>query len=91
VDTIDIIDTVMSVPTTPLTSTDPTPITAMQLRRGSGKLLDRVFYKSERFVVQKAGEPRAVIVPLREYREMQRRKAEAKKRFFATAEEPHSF
>lgn len=73
----------MSNPVPQTTITDPiSTVTAMQLRRGSGKLLDRVFYKGERFVVQKAGEDRAVIVPLREYWEMKRLKAEAKKRLF---------
>lgn len=78
----------MTIIPTQTTSIDPSnTITAMQLRRTSGKLLDRVFYKGERFVIEKAGEPRAAIVPLREFEEMKRLKAEAKKRLFAMTDE----
>ena len=62
-------------------------ITAVQARKQFGQLLDKAYYRRESFVVARAGEPRAVIVPLPEYADMQRRKQEAKERFFAMTDE----
>jgi prevent-host-death family protein len=59
-----------------------TTITAMDLRRQPGRWLDRVYYRNESFLVQRAGKPKAMLVPLREYQEIQRRKTEARTRLF---------
>jgi prevent-host-death family protein len=59
----------------------------MKFRTQVGTVLDRVFYRGERFIVEKAGEPRAVIVPVREYEEMLRRKQAAKERFWKMTQE----
>jgi prevent-host-death family protein len=64
-----------------------TTITAMDLRRQPGRLLDRVYYRNESFLVERAGKPKAVLVPLREYREIQRRKTEARKLLFQVIDE----
>lgn len=59
----------------------------MELRNQPGTVLDRVFYRNESFVVEKAGEPRAAIVPVREYERMQKRRREARERVFAMMDE----
>lgn len=43
----------------------PITITASQLRKSPGQFLDRVFYRSESFVVERAGKPMAVIGPVK--------------------------
>lgn len=60
-----------------------TNIPMMKFRSEPGSVFDRVFYRKETFIIEKSGEPRAVIVPMREYKDMQRRKREAKTRLFA--------
>lgn len=59
-----------------------TTISAVQARKQFGRLLDKTFYRGESFVVERSGEPRAVIVPLQEYNEMKRRQNDAKNRLF---------
>lgn len=41
----------------------PITITATQLRKSPGQFLDRVYYRGESFVVERAGKPMAVIGP----------------------------
>ncbi len=59
-----------------------TTIPMMKFRSEPGSVFDRVFYRKEVIIIEKSGEPRAVIVPVREYEEMKRRKDAAKARFF---------
>ena len=63
--------TLISVMTDTATATDtppntPTPITitATQLRKSPGQFLDRVYYRGESFVVERAGKPMVVIGPI---------------------------
>jgi len=49
---------------TPATTITPITITASQLRKSPGQFLDRVFYRGESFVVERAGKPMAVIGPI---------------------------
>ena len=49
-------------------------ISAMDLRKEPGRFLDRVSYRGESFLIERAGEPKAVLVPVRDYREMKRLK-----------------
>jgi len=65
------IATLISVMTDTTAATDTLPnaitpitITATQLRKSPGQFLDRVFYRGERFVVERAGKPMAVIGPV---------------------------
>lgn len=43
-------------------------ISAMELRSNPGSLLDRVDYLKESFIIERAGKPKAVLVPLSLYR-----------------------
>jgi prevent-host-death family protein len=55
-----------------------TTISAMDLRREPRRVLDQVYYQGRRFIVERAGEPKAVLVPLREFEQMERGKREAR-------------
>jgi len=57
-------------------------ISAMDLRSQPGTILDNVYYRKTSIVVERAGSPRAVIVPVSEYQEFLRMKRETKERFF---------
>ena len=50
---------------TPTNTTTPITITATQLRKSPGQFLNRVFYRGESFVVERAGKPMAVIGPVK--------------------------
>lgn len=49
---------------TPPNTIIPINITASQLRKSPGQFLDRVFYRGESFVVERAGKPMAIIGPV---------------------------
>lgn len=59
----------------------------MKFRSEPGSVFDRVFYRNETIIVEKSGEPRAVILPMRDYEEIQRRKREAKARLLDMIQE----
>lgn len=62
-------------------------ISAMDFRKQPGQFLDRVSYRNESFVIERAGEPKAVLVPVRDYQEMKRSKQAAKDRFYAMTQD----
>jgi prevent-host-death family protein len=64
-----------------------TNVNMMKLRNEPGSVIDRVFYRNESFIVEKSGEERAAIVPVREYKEMQRRRQQAKDNFWIMTQE----
>jgi len=49
---------------TTISPTAPITITASELRKSPGQFLDRVFYRGESFVVERAGKPMALIGPV---------------------------
>jgi prevent-host-death family protein len=63
-----------------------TTIPMMKFRSEPGSVFDRVFYRKEAIIIEKSGEPRAVIVPVREYEEMERRKKLAREKFWMMTE-----
>ena len=54
-------------------------ISALDARRKLGQLLEEVFYQGNQFIVERAGKPMAVIVPISQYRQWK----EHRERFFA--------
>jgi len=59
----------------------------MDLRRDSGALLDRADYRRESFVIERAGKPKAVLIPFSEFEQLQRIRQEAQDRYFASVDE----
>lgn len=64
-------------------------ISAMDLRKEAGRLLDLVELRGETFVVERSGRPKAALVPIQELEQMNRMKAEAKERLFEMMDELH--
>jgi len=58
-------------------------ISALDARRKLGQLLEEVFYQGNQFIVERAGKPMAVVVPISQYRQWK----EKRERFFALIDE----
>jgi prevent-host-death family protein len=58
-------------------------VNAVQARQQLGRLLEEVFYQSQRVIIERAGRPMAVLVPLEQYRQWQ----EQRTAFFAMVDE----
>jgi len=63
-----------------LTQTKTLSISAMDLRREPGTYLDRVDLRSESFIVERAGKPKAVLISLQEFKQIERFRAAARAR-----------
>lgn len=50
-------------------------VNALQVRKNLGELINEVFYRQERFLIERHGTPVAAIVPVRELEELERREA----------------
>jgi len=59
-------------------------IGAWEARRKFGQIIEEAFYKKDSFVVERAGRPMAVIVPVEDYHKWQRL---AKERIFIMLDE----
>lgn len=57
-------------------------ISAMELRSNPGTVLDRVDYKNESLIIERAGKPKAAIIPINQYNELQRIRQESRDRLF---------
>ncbi len=80
--------TIVAIMPTPIQrDTGTTTITAMDLRREPGKWLDMVDYRNQSFVIQRAGRPKAAMIPFREYEQVRRVRKEARERFWAMTQE----
>jgi len=58
-------------------------VNAVQARQQLGRLLEEVFYQSQRVIIERAGRPMDVLVPLGQYRQWQ----EQRMAFFAMVDE----
>lgn len=70
-----------------ITTDSKKTITMMELRSKPGTVLDNVFYRNDNFVVEKAGEPRAVIVSISDYEQLKKARVEARRRFMERTQE----
>ena len=58
-------------------------VSAIEARKGLGKLLEEVYYRGDQFVIERAGRPMAAVVPLWQLEEWQKRQ----ERFFGAVDE----
>jgi prevent-host-death family protein len=54
-------------------------INAGKARVNFGQMLDEVYYKGEQFIIERAGKPRAALVPLSQLEVLQKRTAPSPK------------
>jgi len=53
-------------------------INALKARQNFGQMLEEVYYKGDRFVIERAGKPMAAVVPLWQLEELQKHSGPAK-------------
>ena len=58
-------------------------VNAVQARKQFGRLLEEVYYQGRRVIIERAGKPMAVLVPLEQYAQWQ----EQRRAFFAMVDE----
>lgn len=58
-------------------------IPAMAARKNFGEILESVFYRGDEVVVERAGKPMGVLIPMAQYEKLEQQRAEA----FASIEE----
>lgn len=58
-------------------------ITALKARQNLGQVLEEVYYKGDRYIIERAGKPMAAVVPLWQLEAWQQRRVQ----FFGTVEE----
>ncbi len=52
-------------------------IPAMTARKNFGELLESVFYRGDEVIVERAGKPMGVLIPLAQYQKLTRQRADA--------------
>lgn len=52
-------------------------IPAMTARKNFGELLEGVFYKGDEVIVERAGKPMGVLIPMGQYQKLERQRTEA--------------
>jgi prevent-host-death family protein len=55
-------------------------VTAIAARNRLGELLEGVYHRGDEIVIERANKPMAVLVPLEAYEQIERRRAEARRR-----------
>lgn len=58
-------------------------ISALDARKRLGQLLEEVYYQGNQFIVERAGKPMAVVIPIGQYQQWKDRR----ERFFAMVDE----
>ena len=58
-------------------------ISALKARQNLGEILEGVYYKGDQYIVERAGKPMAVVVPISQYLQWKERRA----RFFSMIDE----
>jgi len=58
-------------------------INALDARRRLGQLLEEVYYQGHQYIIERAGKPMAVVVPISQYRQWKERREQ----FFALIDE----
>ncbi len=48
--------------------------TAIRARKKFGQLLEEVFYRGDEFVIERAGKPMAVLIPIQEFEKWQKQR-----------------
>jgi prevent-host-death family protein len=54
-------------------------VSAMQVRKNLGQLLEKAYYRGDTFIIQRAAKPMAVLIPIEQYEQWQLRREQ----FFA--------
>lgn len=52
-------------------------IPAMTARKNFGEILESVFYRGDEVIVERAGKPMGVLIPMAQYRKLERQRADA--------------
>lgn len=48
--------------------------TAIKARRNLGQLLEEAFYRGDEFIIERAGKPMAVLIPIQEFKRWQKQR-----------------
>jgi prevent-host-death family protein len=51
--------------------------TAIRARRKFGQLLEEAFYRGDEFIIERAGKPMAVLIPIQEFERWQKQREKA--------------
>jgi prevent-host-death family protein len=54
-------------------------VNALAARKNLGELLESVYYRGDEIVVERAGKPMAVLIPLHQYERLEQQKEEIRK------------
>ena len=52
-------------------------VAAMTARKNFGEILESVFYRNDEVIIERAGKPMGVLIPMAQYRKLERQRAEA--------------
>ena len=64
-------------------------LSAVEARKKLGEILEGVYYRGDEVVIERAGKPMAVVVPVKVYEDQQRKREAAWKRIIEMTEEVH--
>ena len=64
-------------------------LSTMEARKRFGQLLEEVYHRGDEVVIERAGKPMAVMVPIHSYEQWQARRQAAMDRLFSLIEKNH--